>query len=109
MTASFDELKRNQPKKDDVLVSMTGEDVVLTEERREENGVLKRGVFCRAAVDVDRGGWFLSDKGIGLVCMVLPDSQKRLTRNADNKLVVRELRVVRYTSSGRAILAELVN
>lgn len=108
MSRSFAEIKHNQPQHGDILESLSGAPVKLAEESREENGVLKRGVLCRAVVSVDKDGWYLSDQGVGLVCLVLPDSQKKLARGEDNRLAVDRLRVVRYTKSGRALLCETV-
>lgn len=106
--ADFQTLKRKQPEHGDVLISLTGKPVVLTEEQREENGKIKKGIFCRTLVSVEQGGWFLTDEGVGLVCMIMPESQATLVRNDVGQYTVKSLRVVRYTASGRALLCETV-
>jgi len=106
--ASFQMLKRKQPERGDILVSLTGNPVTLTEERREEKGQEKKGIFCRAVASLEKNGWYLADQGIGLVCFIMPDSQKKLVRNAAGKFTVEALRVVRYVPNGRAILMEVV-
>lgn len=104
---TFEEVKADQPQEGDILESLTGRPVVLSEESREEGDRLKKGVFCRAVASVEQDGWYLSDQGIGLVCLVLPESQKRLSRNENKKLTVMQLRAVRYTANKKALLCEV--
>ena len=104
---SFQEIKKYQPQGGEILESLTGKPVVLTVETRDENGVDKKGIFCRAVASVEKDGWFLSDQGVGLVCFIMPNAQKKLTLNEDKKYVVERLRVVRYTRNGSALLTEL--
>lgn len=107
MQKTFEELRRNFPRMGDILETLTGQPIKLTEESREENGSVKKGIFCRVVVSVERQGWFLSDQGIGVICFILPRAQRRLVRDIEGRYMVTKLRVIKYLDTGRAILAEL--
>lgn len=107
MPKTFEEIRRDFPRIGDILDTVTGQPIKLTEESREENGVLKKGIFCRVVVSVEKQGWFASDEGVGVICFILPRAQRELVRNEEGKFTVQKLRVVKYLENGRAILAEL--
>jgi len=103
---AFLKLKTNQPKPGDILTSAEGQPVELSYGSRTEGGVAKEAVFCRAIVDVKRGGWFLEGGNRGIICLILPQAQKRLCKFG-NTYLVEKLEVVRYTENGRSMLCEV--
>lgn len=104
----FLKIRKNQPIAGDCLESIDKNPIKLTVRTKNENGEEKTVIFCRAIVDVKQGGWYLSCRDVGIVCMILPDSQKSLVKDGDGDYLVNALKVIRYTRSGRAMLCEVI-
>lgn len=105
----FIELKTNQPSSGDILVSRSGEKVFCSTGQRTEAGKRKRAIFVRAVVDVDKEGWFLENENKGIICLILPYSQPKLTQHDNGDFSCTKLKVVRYTTNGRSLLCEVVD
>tara|TARA_B100000809_G_scaffold96786_1_gene95334 strand:+ start:1036 stop:1383 length:348 start_codon:yes stop_codon:yes gene_type:complete len=105
--ARFATLKSQQPQPGDILSTVDGSPVRMTQASRTEGGRPKVAVFCRAFVDIDREGWFLEGGKRGIICLILPQSQKRLQRDDEGDLYAEKLKIVRYTDNGRSILCDL--
>ena len=108
-TEVFEELKKNQPRSGEVLTTVTGKWIRLGVSQKNESGEIKYAMFCRCAIDVEKKGWFLTNKEIGIVCLILPQSQELVVETEDGRFYVRELQVVRYTENGRALLCEVID
>ena len=107
-TEEFLKLKQNQPRPGDTLSSVDGQAILLTRVSRTEQGRQKTAVFCRAYADLDHEGWYLEGGKRGIICLILPQSQKRLVTDGDGNMFAEKLKVVRYTDNGRSILCDLV-
>jgi hypothetical protein len=103
----FMKLKKDQPKAGDILCSLNGDLIPLSISNKEEGGVRKKAVFCRVAVEVAANGWFLTSSEKGIVCLILPESQKSL-QPIGGTFFVSKLKVIRYTANGKSLLCEVI-
>lgn len=106
----FAQLRTEQPIAGDVLSTATGSPVRISvksiqDPLRGEHKI----VFCRAKIDTNLKRWVLHDGEAGVVCMVLPNSQTYLKKDSTGGLEAVSLKVVRYTSTRRALLCEVVS
>lgn len=106
-TSTFDRLRLEQPIAGDVLTTADGGPVRVAVRTKMSDGVQKRIVFCRVKIDTVLGRWVLHDGSVGIVCMVMPGSQSRLSVDETGNYQVTSLRVHRYTDSNKAILCEV--
>lgn len=105
-TGRFERLRRRQPRVGDILTTVDNRDVVL--KVRHDPFSSSTAVMCRAMVDVERGGWFLTEKEIGLAVLVLPESQRNLRKNAEGEYVLKRVEVIRYSETGKSLLCEVI-
>lgn len=104
----FAQLRLEQPSAGDVLQSATGKSVRVSVKSVIDPMLGSKSiVFCRAKIDTNLKKWVLHDGEAGVVCMILPNSQKFLTKDSTGGLVVDSLKVIRYTSTKRALLCEV--
>lgn len=105
----FAVLKKNQPRVGDVLTTANDKWIRLSVKTREEDGKTKMAMSCRCAIDIDKGGWYLTSKEIGIVCLILPQAQDMVIVTDDSRFYVRELKIVRYTENEKAMLCEVID
>ena len=104
--ARFERLRRRQPRVGDILTTVDNRDIVLRVRNDPRTG--GTAVMCRVMVDVGRGGWYLTDQELGMVVLVLPDSQANLRKNEEGDYVIRRAEVIRYAESGKSLLCEVI-
>lgn len=110
----YDLLIQNPPKEGDILTSMDGSPVVLAVELKEK---FPPFVYGRAYVPETVGdtlGWFLQSAESagfhGWKCILMPRARTELIQKCglQNEVVeVKSLKVIRYSTSGKAILCEV--
>jgi hypothetical protein len=109
-TKRFEDLRDKKPVPGTVLFMKDGGNVNVSIDSSPGKAGL-RVMFCNAAIDEECSGWFLTNDGKGLKCLILPLSQDKLVaanRDSLENLTVRELRVVRISRNGRALICETV-
>ncbi len=104
----FETLKKDEPKVGDELTTLDGSHIRLQVRTKSVGGQVKKQVYCRAAVDVDAGGWVLTNGEVGLVCLILPQAQKRLIRDSEQFFLAKTIQIVRFTPNGGAALCEVI-
>ena len=104
--ARFERLRRRQPRVGDILTTVDNRDIVL--KVRHDPQTKTTAVMCHAMVDVERGGWFLTDREIGLTVLVLPDSQGNLRKSPSGDFVLQRVEIIRYSPTGKSLLCEVI-
>lgn len=103
----FQMIKENPPRAGNILRTPHDWDVEVSVVTKTDGDGSKKAMMCRAVVDKERGYWVLSSEQKGIVCLILPESQGKL-RKVDGVYVVKALRVIRYHSTGKSMLCEVV-
>lgn len=107
----FQTLLKSKPVVGTVLRSKSGLAVPVKVDRKPDFGKGEtRVMLVFAAIDRDCTGWYLSDDAQGLVCLILPISQKELVNRfrGEQDIEVEALRVVGVNDRGTALKCELV-
>jgi hypothetical protein len=105
----FKELKSNKPCEGDVLTSKDGQPVKVRLEKHKDTGRI--AFIVTVIIDEDATGWYLSNEKHGLKAIIMNNSKMQLIAQnygATDDLRIDQLRVVRRSDSGKALLCELI-
>lgn len=110
---NFVQLRDNKPEIGSMLVAKNGDEVPLYTQYKWDPEVEEetRIIFANAAIDEEATGWYLTDGGRGLKCLILPGSQDVLVKRNNgmsNGLAAHKLRVLRHTPTGSALICEVI-
>jgi len=104
---SFAEICRQFPEPGETIEHIDNERIRVFEDWKVNEGEPVRILFCNAAVDEDATGWYLHSKDYGLKCILSLRSHDLVLVEGDD-LYVYEVRVLRKTRSGKALVCEVV-